>query len=121
MDRGSIISPAKILDLHLLELARSKDEIARRHFVAKRLPDLRDPEGQFPARRIKHILEVREYSLGGFGPKVCQCGRIIVRLGSTNRRAKHQVKILGIGQILRLAIRALSLPVSRINIEFVQP
>src|SRR5687767_13662127 len=33
------------LHLHLLELARAKNEISRRNLVAKRLADLRDPEG----------------------------------------------------------------------------
>src|SRR5882724_12914549 len=36
----------EIFHLHLLELARAKDEIARRYFVAKRLAHLRDAERQ---------------------------------------------------------------------------
>src|SRR5258708_32062668 len=41
------------LHFHLLELARAENEIARRDLVAKRLPDLRDAEGNLPARRLQ--------------------------------------------------------------------
>ena len=35
----------EVLDLHLLELARAEDEVARRDLVAERLADLRDAKG----------------------------------------------------------------------------
>ena len=41
-----IVRSDKILDLHLLELARTEDEITRCDFVAKRLADLGDTERQ---------------------------------------------------------------------------
>src|SRR5437868_4754552 len=42
----------EIFHLHLLELARAKDEIAGRHFVAKRLADLRDAERELAAAGV---------------------------------------------------------------------
>ena len=39
-----VVRRDEVLDLHLLELARAEDEVARRDLVAERLADLRDPE-----------------------------------------------------------------------------
>ena len=55
------------LDLHLLELARAEDEVARRDLVAERLADLRDPERRLLARELEHVLEVDEDALRGLG------------------------------------------------------
>src|SRR5207245_11654033 len=58
------------LHLHLLELARSEDEVARRDLVAERLADLADAERDLLARRLHHVLEVDEDSLCGLGAQV---------------------------------------------------
>jgi hypothetical protein len=44
-----LIWKAKILEFHLLKLARSEDEIAWVDFVPKRLPNLGDTEREFLA------------------------------------------------------------------------
>src|SRR5438045_1083537 len=48
------------LEFHLLELARAKREIPRRHFVAERLAHLRDAERDFLAGGFEDVFELRE-------------------------------------------------------------
>ena len=84
----------EVLDLHLLELARPKGEVARRNLVAKGLPDLRDAEGQFLAHRVEDILEVQEDTLGGFGPQV---GDARLVLDGADERLEHQVELPRLG------------------------
>src|SRR5207249_10877765 len=55
-----ILRPAKIFQLHLLELAGAEGEVARINFVAKRFPDLGDAERQFLARHFEDIFELNE-------------------------------------------------------------
>src|SRR5215212_4356759 len=58
------------LHLHLLELARAEDEVARCDLVPKRLPDLGDPERHLHAARLQHVFEVDEDPLRRLGPQV---------------------------------------------------
>src|SRR4029078_3229596 len=58
------------LHLHLLELARPEDEVARRDLVAERLADLGDPERRLLARELQDVLEVDQDALGGLRPQV---------------------------------------------------
>ncbi len=58
----------EVLHLHLLELERAEDEVARRDLVAERLADLRDPERWLAARDLGDVLEVDEDALRGLGP-----------------------------------------------------
>ena len=46
-----VVRRDEVLDLHLLELARAEDEVARRDLVAERLADLRDPERHLVTKR----------------------------------------------------------------------
>jgi hypothetical protein len=55
-----VIGTAEVLHLHLLELARAKDEVPRRDLVPEGLTDLRDPERQPSPRRLLDVLEVDE-------------------------------------------------------------
>src|SRR5437870_3725228 len=56
----------KVLHLHLLELARAKDEVTGRDFVTKRFPDLGDTEGKFAPAGVKQVEKVYEDALRGF-------------------------------------------------------
>src|SRR5437660_2165226 len=60
----------EVLHLHLLELARAKEEVAGRDLVAERLADLCDPERRLAARELEHVLEVDEDPLGRLGTEV---------------------------------------------------
>src|ERR1044072_6603928 len=68
--------PDKILHLHLLEFARSQDEISRSHFVSERLSDLCDTKRQLAPHRRLHIQKVDEYALSGFRSQISQRRRI---------------------------------------------
>jgi hypothetical protein len=57
----------EVLDLHLLELARPEDEVARRDLVAEGPPRLRDAEGQLEPHGLEHVVKVDEHRLGGLG------------------------------------------------------
>src|SRR5258707_6734074 len=82
----------KILHLHLLELARAKNEIARGHFVAKRLADLRDTERQFAPAGVEHVMEVYKDALRSFRTKIDE--RIGIVLGRrANVSLEHQVEM----------------------------
>ena len=58
------------LHLHLLELARAKDEVAGRDLVAERLADLGDAERRLLAAELQDVLEVDEDALRGLGAQV---------------------------------------------------
>ena len=65
-----LLRPAKVFQFHLLELARTKREIARVNFVAKCLPDLRDAERQFLARDFQHVFELDKDRLCRFWAQI---------------------------------------------------
>merc|ERR1740121_54492 len=58
------------LDLHLLELARTENEIARRDLVAKSLSNLRDTEWRLYAAGGDNVAEVGEDALRRLRPEV---------------------------------------------------
>ena len=60
------------LHLHLLELARAEDEVARGDLVAEGLADLRDAERRLLAGRGHHVVEVDEDALRGLRAQVVQ-------------------------------------------------
>ena len=91
------------LHLHLLELARAEDEVARRDLVAERLADLGDPERQLLARRGLDQGEVHEHALRGLGTEV---GDGVVVLDRAEERPQHQVELLGLGELGAAAVRA---------------
>ena len=83
--------PDEIFHLHLLELARAKDEIAGGDLVAKRFADLRHTEGQFTPAGIQHVEKVYKDALRGFGTQIDErIGVILCR--SADVRAKHQIE-----------------------------
>src|ERR1700692_3088254 len=69
----------KVFHLHLFELARAKDEIAGRDFVAERLTDRRDAEGQLAPAGDEHVKKIYEDPLRSFGPQIDERGRIVFR------------------------------------------
>jgi hypothetical protein len=60
----------EVFHLHLLELARAEDEVARGDLVAERLADLGDAERQLHAAGVDDVLEVHEHALRRLGPQV---------------------------------------------------
>src|SRR3989344_4532402 len=81
-------SAYKILNFHLLEFARAKNEIPRSNLVAESLPYLRDAERQFGMQGVDDVLEIDEYAAGGLRPEV-RIGRFSRR---ANRRHEHRVE-----------------------------
>src|SRR3989344_2816210 len=57
----------KIFDFHLLEFARTENEIARSNLVAECFSYLRDAEGQLGVKGVDDILEIGKNSPGGLG------------------------------------------------------
>src|SRR3989338_3703254 len=80
----------EIFDLHLLELARAEQEIARRYFVAERLPYLCDSERQLRVERVDDILEVDENAASRLGAQI-RNGRIV--LACTYLRLEHHIEL----------------------------
>ena len=99
-----LLGPAKIFQLHLLELAGAEGEVAWINFVAKRFPDLGDAERQFLARHFEDIFELNEDCLRCFRTKISH--RRFV-LGRAHVGLEHQVKRARLSQIFATAIRAL--------------
>src|SRR6266566_339072 len=86
----------KVLHLHLLELARAKEEVAGCDLVTERLADLRDTERRLAARELEHVLEVDEDPLGRLGTEVRGRSGFLDR---AERRRQHQVELARLGQV----------------------
>ena len=86
---------AKELDLHLLEFARAKSEIARGDLVPEALSNLRYPQRDSDARAAEDILEVHENALGGFGP---QEGRTLLVGQRADVGLEDQIESARLGQ-----------------------
>ena len=81
--------------LHLLELTAAENEIPRRHLIAERLADLRNPERHFHAGAINHIFEIQENTGAGFGAQID-----FVFFSSRRARVgmEHHVELARLGQ-----------------------
>ena len=101
-----VLGAAEVLDLHLLELARTEGEVARVDLVAERLADLRDAERHLDALAglVADVFELDEDALRGLGAQVG--GRAII-----GRRAhlglEHQVELARFGEVTAVLLRAL--------------
>src|SRR4029450_12860742 len=93
----------EVLHLHLLELARAEEEVARRDLVAERLADLRDAERDLLARGLLDEREVDEHPLRRLGPQV-DPARLV--LDGAHVRLEHHVELPGFGEALLAAVRA---------------
>src|SRR6266508_1847473 len=98
----------EVLHLHLLELARAEEEVARRDLVAEGLADLRDAERRLPARELEHVLEVDEDALRGLGAEVCESAGLLER---AQPRREHEVEGARLGEV---ALRRLPGPLARL-------
>ena len=58
------------LQIPLLELALAHDKGAQRHFIAKRLPDLANAEGNAHARRLQDVVPIQIDVLTGLATQV---------------------------------------------------
>src|SRR3954454_767770 len=103
------------LHLHLLELERPEDEIARRDLVAKGLADLRDSEGRLLAGEAEDVLEVDEDALRGLGPEVRPVRFVLHR---ADEGLEHQVEPARLGE-LAAADRAMDLALGVLVAELV--
>src|ERR1051326_792929 len=90
-------------DLHLLELTHTEDEVFWRDFIPVGFADLSDSEWKFAVRRIQNILEIDEYSLGGFRPQISD---IFVILDWADRGFEHQIERPRLGEVVNTAFRA---------------
>src|SRR6185437_8577597 len=77
------------LHLHLLEFARSENEVTWRDLVTKRLSDLRDPERNLLARRLLHVQEVDVDALCRLRSQVDDGCALLDR---AHERLEHQVE-----------------------------
>src|SRR4051812_16243446 len=84
------------LHLHLLELERPEDEIARRDLVAEGLADLRDSERRLLAAEAEDVLEVDEDALRGLGPEVRPVRFVLHR---ADEGLEHQVEPARLGEL----------------------
>src|SRR5438309_1245242 len=93
----------EVLHLHLLELARAEDEVARGDLVAERLANLCDPERELLSRRLLDVLEVDEDGLRRLRPEPGdRCGV----LDGAHERLEHQVELPGVRELALAAVRA---------------
>ena len=95
------------LHLHLLELERAEDEVARRDLVAERLADLGDAERRLAARDLGDVLEVDEDALRRLGAEVDRDARLLHR---ADARLEHEVEVARLGQV---AVGRLAGPLAR--------
>ena len=99
------ISPrrAEELQLHLLELPRPEDEIARRYLVSEGFTHLSDAEGDlFPGSTL-HIFKIHEYALSSFRS---QENLRLGILGNALERLEHQIELPDSREIALAAFRA---------------
>src|SRR5215213_9051860 len=104
----------EVFHLHLLELTRAKDEIAGRHFIAKRFSDLRDAEGKLAPHGRLHVQEIDKDALRRFRSEVSERRRVIFFGGCTDGRTKHEVKWARVSPFSLAAIWALNLTFTKI-------
>ena len=78
------------LHLHLLEFARSENEIAGRDLVAKCLADLGNAERNLLSRRLLHVQKIYVDPLCRLRPQVHDRGGILYR---THERLEHQIEL----------------------------
>ena len=88
---------AEELQLHLLKLPDTEDEVARSDLVAEGLTDLAHAEGQLAPGGALGIDKVGEDALGGLGPQV---HGVLGILGDTLEGLEHQVKLPDVGEIM---------------------
>src|SRR5260370_24462626 len=84
-----LLCPAKIFQLHLLELARPEGKIARIDFVTKGFANLRDAKRQFLARDFENIFKLNEDGLRRLGPKISERRFILSR---ADEGFEHQIE-----------------------------
>ena len=92
------------LHLHLLELARAEDEVARRDLVPERLADLRDAERDLLPRRLLDVQEVDVDALRRLGPEIHDRRALLDR---PHERLEHQV------ELSRGAVSSQAVPLAR--------
>src|SRR5437667_2556922 len=84
------------LELHLLELARAEEEVARGDLVAERAPDLGDAEGELQARGLEDVPEVDEHALRGFRAQERHVRGVLER---PDEGLEHEVELARLGEL----------------------
>src|SRR5438105_3688847 len=102
VEARSIGRAREVLHLHLLELARSEDEVAGGDLVAERLADLRDPERELLSRRLLDVLEVDEDGLCRLRPEPGDgCGV----LDRSDEGLEHKIELPRVRELALAAVR----------------
>src|SRR5437588_6674812 len=91
MSRFVFARSHEIFHLHLLKLARAKNEITGRNFVAKRFADLCDAERKLAPAGVQDVEKVYEDALRGFGTKIDERLRIVFCCRA-DVGAKHEIE-----------------------------
>ena len=105
------------LHLHLFELAHAEDELTGHDFVAERLADLCDAEGDAHAAGFLHVEVVDEDALGCFGAQKHGHGAVG---GGTHLGFEHEVELAHVGPVLCAADGVDNLLVDDDLAEFVE-
>src|ERR1700679_3722762 len=84
-----LLGTTEVLDLHLLEFARAKGEVARIDLVPKALANLSDSKRKLDAPRVDDVLEIGENPLRRLGAEI---GDVRFAFESPDERLEHQVK-----------------------------
>ena len=92
----AVLALAEVFHLHLLELAGAEGEVARVDFVAERLTNLGDAEGNLVAGRIEDVLVLAEDALGRLRTQPAGAGGVILIGGGTDGGLEHQVEGAGL-------------------------
>jgi hypothetical protein len=83
------------LHLHLLELARTKDEVSGCDLVAKRLADLGNAERDLLARRLLDVEKIHVDALRSFRTQIDDGGRILER---SHESLEHEIELARFAQ-----------------------
>ena len=94
------IGLAEELQLHLLKLAHTEDEVAGGDLIAEALADLTNAEGQLAAGRALDIHKVDKDALCGFRTQI---NGVLGILGNALEGLEHQVELADIGKVVLAA------------------
>src|SRR3546814_3429940 len=80
----------KKLHLHLFELAHAHNKLTRNDFVAKSLPNLGNPKGNFHPAGLLNVQKIHKNALSRFGTQV---NHIAISGSCSHLGGEHQVKL----------------------------
>ena len=101
----SLVRCDEVLDLHLLELASTEDEVTRGNLVAECLTGLADTERWLHTSRGHNVLEVDEDTLSGLRTHVVQALLIVDRAEEGLHQTGEHLRLGPIARLTGLRVR----------------